>query len=177
MSIIKTTLRKWRLEDADAVAKYANNPAIAANLRDGFPYPYARDNAVSFIEMAMNTDRSKSLLYCIDYEGEAVGSIGVFRKDDVYRYSCEMGYWLAEPFWGHGIMSESTKQLLDIVFTEWVDVIRVYAEPYAFNAASTHVLHKCGFTLEGRLRQSVIKNGVVHDSFIYSLLRSEWKPT
>lgn len=42
-------LRPWRMEDVEAVARYANNPKVAANLRDIFPYPYTRQDAEEFL--------------------------------------------------------------------------------------------------------------------------------
>ena len=54
-----------------------------------------------------------------------------------------------------------------------LDIVRIYAEPYAYNTGSRRVLEKCGFTLEGTLRQSVYKNGRMLDSCIYALLREE----
>ena len=42
-------LRPWQIEDAEDLAKYANNPNIAKFLTNGFPHPYTIENAKSFI--------------------------------------------------------------------------------------------------------------------------------
>ena len=55
----------------------------------------------------------------------------------------------------------------------YTHLLRVYAEPFADNAASCRVLEKAGFRLEGVMRHSAVKNGVVRDMRLYSLLRED----
>jgi ribosomal-protein-alanine N-acetyltransferase len=81
-----------------------------------------------------------------------------------------MGYWLGEPFWGKGIMSEAVAKFADYGFEQF-GLVRIYAEPYAHNAASCRVLEKAGFALEGRLRSNVIKDGQVIDQCMYAKVR------
>lgn len=165
-------LRAWKPEDVNSVAQYANNPKIAANLRDAFPYPYTREDAKSYVEGCANEDSTRRLTRAIVVNGEAAGSIGVFLGVDVYRKSAELGYWLAEPFWGNGIMSAAVRQICKEAF-ERFDIVRIHAEPFAFNSGSRRVLEKAGFTREGTLRSSVYKNGVIQDSCLYALLRED----
>ena len=166
------TLRPWRPEDAPSVARYADNPHIAANLRDVFPWPYSPQDAVSFIQSCLQADPAVQLSLAIDVGGEAVGSIGVFLKEDVYRRSAELGYWLAEPYWGRGVMTEAVRRISETAFACF-DIVRLFAEPFAVNAGSRRVLEKAGFSLEGLLRQSVFKNGKLLDSCIYAHMKDE----
>lgn len=163
------TLRRWAGDDAPALVKYANNKKIADNLRDGFPYPYTINDAWAFLQSFIDADESKSFCRAIDADGEAVGSIGIFFKDDVYRRSAEIGYWLGEPFWGNGIVTAAIKLMCEEAFRRY-DIVRIYAEPYAQNMASRRALEKAGFELEGILRKSVYKNGDIFDSCVYALL-------
>ncbi len=167
------TLRKWAGEDAPALVKYASNKQIADNLRDGFPYPYTINDAWAFLQAMMSADEAKSFCRAIDVDGEAVGSVGIFFKDNVYRKSAEIGYWLGEPFWGKGIATAAIRLMCSEAFKQ-SDIVRIFAEPYAYNAASRRALTKAGFELEGVLRQSVYKNGVIFDSCIYALLRTNF---
>lgn len=52
-------------------------------------------------------------------------------------------------------------------------VIRIYAEPFAYNIASCRVLEKAGFQYEGTLRSNAVKNGKDIDMKMYSLLKTE----
>lgn len=161
-------LREWRDTDAEAMARFANNSKIAKNLRDGFPHPYTVEDARAYIA-GCKADTA-GFARAIEAEGMAVGSIGIFPGHDVYRKSAELGYWLAEPYWGKGIMSHAVELICEVVFSE-MDIVRIFAEPFAKNKASQRVLEKAGFVLEGIMRNSVYKNGEIQDSCIYALLK------
>lgn len=105
--------------------------------------------------------------FCIDIHGSAVGGIGFRLGEDVYRHSAEFGYWLAEEFWGKGIMTEAVIAFVDYCFENF-PLKRMFASAYANNPASARVLEKAGFVLEGRLRKNVIKDGQVLDSLLYA---------
>ena len=166
------SLRPWRLSDAADVARYANNEKIAANLRDVFPWPYSRRDAVSFVEHCVRQEGRGQLARAIEVDGAAVGSISLTLGTDVYRRSAELGYWLAEPFWGRGLMTAAVEAVCREGFGTW-DIVRIYAEPYARNLASRRVLEKAGFALEGVMRCGIWKNGRLRDYCMYALLRPE----
>lgn len=169
-------LRPWRREDVDDVLRYANNEEIACNLRDVFPHPYIRTDAETFIGSCIAADEEKQLFRAIEVDGRAVGSIALCLGSDVYRMTAELGYWLAEEYWGKGIMTEAVKQICWEGYDRWEDLVRIYAEPFDYNAGSRRVLEKAGFQLEGILRRSVCKRGRVYDSCMYSLLYEEMDP-
>ena len=101
-----------------------------------------------------------------------IGSIGAFRQGNIHRRTAELGYYLAEDNWGKGIMTQAVKQICNYVFDK-SDVIRIYAEPFAYNTASCRVLEKAGFQYEGTLRNNAVKNGRVVDMKMYALLKTE----
>jgi ribosomal-protein-alanine N-acetyltransferase len=160
-------LRQWRMEDAPSLVKYADNRKIWMNLRDGFPHPYTLQDAEAFISRAVES-RSGSF-FAIATQEEVIGSIGLMIGKDVHRFTAEMGYWLAEPFWGKGIMTRAVKRVTVFGIHD-LKLLRIFAEPYATNRASARVLEKAGFTLEGILRSSVFKDGRVLDQYLYSFV-------
>lgn len=167
---MKFTLRKWQESDAPSVLKYADNKKISDNLRDVFPHPYTLADAEFYVKDCAQNSEEAQLCRAIVIDGEAVGSVGIFVQNDVKRKSAELGYWLGEPFWGKGIMSAAVSQICAEAF-ETFDIVRIYAEPFAHNAASRKVLQKSGFTLEGVMKNSVYKNGEIFDSCMYALLK------
>ncbi len=153
------------MDDAGPLARHANNPKIAANLRDAFPCPYTRSDAESFLaNVTSNTPRTVFALADAD---EAIGSIGLMIGQDVHRFTAELGYWLAEPFWGRGIMTSAVAAVTDFGFQEF-KLNRIYAEPYTSNPASARILEKAGYFFEGTLRANAVKHGKVLDQFMYS---------
>lgn len=165
-------LRSWKPGDEVDVAACASNEKIAQNLRDAFPYPYTLADARRYVDSCLSGEASAQLCRAIEAGGRVVGSIGLFRGGDVYRKSAELGYWLAEEYWGRGIMTAAVKRLCREAFDAW-DIVRIYAEPFAHNAGSRRVLEKAGFALEGVMRRGVYKNGAIFDYCMYALLRPE----
>lgn len=163
-------LRPWRESDIESVAKYANNEKIAQYLRDVFPYPYTKHDAEDYVLSCVSNEGVGQCTRAIVVKGEAVGSIGVFFGKDVYCKSAELGYWLAEPYWNRGIASSSIRKICQYVFDHY-EIARIFAEPYAHNIGSRKALEKAGFQLEGTLKSSVYKKGVIYDSCMYALLR------
>lgn len=164
-------LRPWETEDAGSLTSHANNPRIARNLRDGFPYPYTLKDARQWLEMVK--ENKSDLILAIEVEGEAAGGIGLHGMKDVYRYNAELGYWLSEKFWGRGIISDAIGVLVNHAFTHtrW---LRIYAAIYDYNTPSMRVLEKNGFTREAIHRKAVMKEGKLLDEHLYSLLRENW---
>jgi RimJ/RimL family protein N-acetyltransferase len=161
-------IRDWKMDDVPSLVKYGDNRKIWQNLRDGFPHPYAVSDAEKFITK-VNSSNPRTA-FTIATEIEAIGSIGMLPGVDVHRFTAEMGYWLAEPFWNKGIMTKAVKYFTDWAFSEF-NLHRISAAPYATNIPSHRVLEKAGFLLEGIIRSGAYKDGNIVDMFLYSIVR------
>ena len=159
------TIRPWRLDDAESLAKHANNRKVWLGLRDLFPHPYTIDDAHEFLQKKI-TEQSATI-FCVEIDGAAVGGIGIHPGQDVHRHTATLGYWLAEEFWGRGIMTEAVTTVTDFCFENF-PLRRISAEVFANNPASARVLEKAGFSFEGRLKNNVIKDGEILDSLLYA---------
>ena len=159
------TIRSWRLDDAESIARHANNRKVWLALRDAFPHPYTIQDAHEFLQQAISAQ--PPTLFCIEINGAAAGGIGIRLGQDVHRHTAEFGYWLAEEFWGRGIMTEAVGAFTDFCFDNF-SLRRIYAEPFANNPASARVLEKAGFIFEGRLKNNVVKDGNLLDSMLYA---------
>ena len=161
-------LRPWTLEDVEDLTEYANNLKVAQNLTDAFPHPYAIEDAYRFIKMCMELD--PPTIMAIEIEGRASGGIGIHPQTDIHRLNAELGYWLAEPYWGQGIMTKAISQMVDYAFRT-LEINRIFARPFGTNIASQRVLEKTGFILEARFDKTLIKNGILLDELIYAIRR------
>jgi len=161
------SVRSWTMSDVESLVKNANNRNIWLNLRDRFPHPYTRRNAIDFIRNCQESDPETAFAVVVD--GEAVGGIGFLLNGDVERVSAEIGYWLGEPFWGRGIMSEALVAVTRYAIATH-GLTRLYALPFEWNIASCRVLEKAGYVLEARLRRSAIKDGRITDQLQYAFL-------
>lgn len=168
----RCTLRPWRLNDAEALVRHANNSNVARQLRDRFPHPYTRGDAQAFLRYAASADRPTNL--AIEVNGEAAGGVGYVPGSDVERYSAEVGYWLGERLWGQGIVTEAVVLLTAHCF-EFENLLRCFAVPFANNLASVRVLEKAGYTLEGIMRSGSVKAGQPRDQALYARVNPAWK--
>src|SRR5688572_14892960 len=127
----RCTVRPWRLGDADALMRHANNINVAQQLRDRFPHPYSKANAHAFLKAATSAAEPSNL--AIEVNGEAAGAIGYVSGTDVERYSAEIGYWLGETYWNRGVATEALVLVTAHVFGT-ANLLRMFALPFADNA-------------------------------------------
>lgn len=160
------------MDDAEALVRHANNINVARQLRDRFPHPYTRANASAFLKAATSAPEASNL--AIDVDSEAVGAIGYVVGVDVERYSAEIGYWLGEAHWRRGIATEALRLVTEHVFDS-MNLLRLFALPFADNAGSIRVLEKAGYRREAVLRSSSVKYGQPRDQLLYARVNEQWR--
>lgn len=163
-------IRTWKIDDAEQLAEALNNKKIHDNLRDGLPIPYTVKDAKEYISAMLNSDKDKTFAYAITYEDKVIGSIGVFRKDNIHCRTAEIGYYISESYWGKGHGTCAVKQTCELIFNT-TDIVRIFGEPFARNIASCRILEKAGFHFEGVLRKNAVKNGKIEDMNMYALVK------
>lgn len=170
--ILKTPrllLRPWRIGDEESLVRYVNNRKIWLNVRDSLPYPYTMNDALQWVQLATTLPQQVSL--ALEFKGEAVGAIGLILYDDVYRGTAEIGYWLGEPLWGRGLMTEAVGCLTQWALGEF-GLRRLWTGVFEHNKASMRVLEKCGYSFEGIARKAVLKDGQLLDEYRYARIKT-----
>jgi RimJ/RimL family protein N-acetyltransferase len=107
-------------------------------------------------------------IFAIDVNGEAIGGIGIHQQQDIMRKNAELGYWLAQPFWGNGIITRAIPQIVDYGFKTF-DITRIFARPFSNNLRSIRVLEKCGFIHEATFKKTIWKNDEFLDEHFYAI--------
>ena len=158
-------LRPWNTGDYDSLVRHGNNKLIWRNLTDMFPHPYTHEDAVEWVGIA--SDPGASILLAIDFEGEAIGGVGVIARDGNDFHTGQFGYWLGQNHWGRGVATQSARALKNHAFAG-KRFKRLEAPVFAWNPPSMRVLEKIGFVKEGTLRKSVLKDGQLIDSVMYA---------
>jgi [ribosomal protein S5]-alanine N-acetyltransferase len=153
-------LRKVALTDVPLLIEYANNPNVASNVLN-MPYPYQPEDAVSWIHSGWQGFKAgEHIIFAITFlqDDQFMGAIGLH---PVKRHErAEMGYWLAEPFWGQGIMTEAAQAMLDFGFRQ-LELHKIFATHFIDNPGSGKVLRNIGMIKEGELKDQY----KVKDSF------------
>ena len=164
------TIRRWKLTDASDLALVISNKHIQDNLRDGLPYPYTEKNGIEYISSVLSANENDTFAFAIVVDNKVIGSISACRQKNIHRQTAELGYYIAEEYWGKGIMVEAVKQICDYIFHN-SDILRIYAEPFSYNTASCRVLEKAGFQYEGTLKSNAVKSGKVIDMKMYARIK------
>lgn len=163
-------LRPWRMDDAPTLARHANNPRIARNMTDGFPHPYSLEDAQAFIQRVSQQDPTQ--VFALEVNEEPCGGIGIFPQADIFRQNAEMGYWLAEHWWGQGIVPRAIREMVQYGFATF-PIERIFARPFGSNTASQRVLEKAGFVHEATFSKTILKHGEQEDEHVYAIRRSD----
>ena len=176
LTTTRLTLRAFEERDAEPLFPLASNPNVTRftlwdhhktiaetfifvrdyaqmRYREGIPEPYA---------ITLTPDTVKP-----------IGACGCFWVSQPNR-TMELGYWVAEPYWGKGIAVEASRAVVAAAFKSHLPE-RMQARVIVGNDASSRVLEKLGFRCEGTLRNSLLRRGKFEDVLMYSVLRSEWE--
>ena len=164
------TLRKWTIDDLGSLVKFANNEKIAMYMNDQFPHPYTLDKGKAFIENVL--EQNPTNIFAIEIDGVAAGGIGIHPQNGIQCKNAELGYWLAEPFWGNGIVTKAIGLMVDYGF-EAFDINRIFARPFGTNIGSQKALSKAGFALEATFEKTFFKNGEYLDELVYAVRRKQ----
>ena len=169
-------LRPVTSTDADALFALHSDPYV---LRYWDAPPWRdRDRADRFIAVCRQmAEEGNGARLAIESgsDGRFIGWCGLTRWNPDHR-SASLGYCLGQAAWGHGYATEAARALLQWAF-DTLDLNRVQAETDTRNVASARVLEKLGFVREGTLREDCVVNGDVSDSWVYGLLRRDWRPS
>lgn len=167
---MQITLRPFQPTDVNDLVKHANNFNISKYLTNKFPFPYGQKDGEGFIQFALSHQPLQVKAIVVD--DEVVGSIGIHQLTDIYSKSAEIGYWIAEAFWGKGIVTQAVKEMLKYGF-ETFDIDRIFARTTHTNLASQQVLKKAGFVFEAELKSTIFKHGEYFDERIFGFRKHQ----
>jgi ribosomal-protein-alanine N-acetyltransferase len=160
--------RLYNLDYADSFAQMRNNPNVLDNGYDKTPNPFTKQDAIDFMNIQLSKKNTQRFL--IFYNNELAGEIGITIQDDVHRLCAEIGYFIAEPFWGKGLATQAIKKMTDYAFANF-EIVRMVAGVFEFNKASMKALEKNGYYLESIRKKAVIKKGEIIDDYIWVKLK------
>jgi [ribosomal protein S5]-alanine N-acetyltransferase len=163
-------------EDKPAYVEHLTEKQISEQTLN-IPYPYSDEDADWWINhnMAETARLGRPINWVIRRrDGYLIGGIGFAAFEPGKTHKAEIGYWLAKPYWGQGIMSLAIKAITQHAFRE-LGLKRITAHVFNFNKGSARALEKAGYTLEGRLRQHYSKNGKIFDGLLYAIVADDLK--
>lgn len=165
---MKISLRDYTLADIDRLVLLANNENVSRYLVDTFPFPYTEQDARWWIETG--SKEFDSITRVIVCDNEFVGSVGITPATGWRAHVSEIGYWVAERYWGRGIATAALREMTAFAFGQ-PGCEKLVAPVLVPNLASMRVLAKCGYRSEGCMEREVCRNGRIYDVQRYAKLR------
>jgi RimJ/RimL family protein N-acetyltransferase len=165
----KIRLTELRETDIPALVEYLNHPEIYKNTLT-IPKPYSEKDGLNFIHLCQKLDKKYGFVVnwaVRDANEQLIGGIGRLMKLGPVAHKDEIGYWLASPFWGQGLMTETVRAFSDYLL-KIEPLKRIEALVFHKNIASGRVLEKAGFVREGYLRKYYLKDQQLKDAILYA---------
>ncbi|HEV2968884.1 MAG TPA: GNAT family protein [Pirellulales bacterium] len=166
------SLTDFKRSDLETLVQWLAEPEIyERTLR--IPHPYTLADAEKWLEIVEQATRQngQTLNWAIrNAAGQLIGGAGLRGFEAFGPHRSEIGYWLAKPYWGRGIMTAVVAAICRHAF-ETLGFVKIDAHVFSFNDASARVLQKCGFEPEGYLRRHLKKDGRLIDVKLYGLLK------
>ena len=162
-------LRPFGLADVDDVFAYASDPEWARFLP--VPQPYVKLDAEEFVARRILASWETNPLWAVVLSGTVIGGINL--RIDLQNEIGEIGYSLARPHWGKGLIGEVARSVIELGFTERA-LAKIYLRVDSRNTRSRRVAEKLGMVQEGILRSHVKGRDNRMDFVYYGLLREEW---
>jgi RimJ/RimL family protein N-acetyltransferase len=165
-------LSEFQPSDRQALVEHLNNRLIyERTLRIPFPYTEAAADEWLALSAQITKQQGCPVNWAIRGQDDAlIGGCGFDGFEVGKSHRAEIGYWLAKPFWGRGIMTQVVQRLSKHAFEEF-GLVKVTAHVFPHNLASARVLEKCGFQEEGLLRKHFVKDGQFLDARLFALIR------
>ncbi|MDQ0060535.1 GNAT family N-acetyltransferase [Paenibacillus harenae] len=165
-------LREFTSEDVQAVHNYASDIEVCRYTDWG---PNTLDDTRAFIEdvIASQSEQPRNqftVAIAVKESNSLIGACSIIKKEALQG---EMGYVLNRDYWGHGFASEAAKAMLSFGFKE-LKLHRICATCRPQNKGSFRVMEKLGMRKEGHFREHLFFKEKWHDSFLYSILSSEY---
>ena len=157
--------------DKPAYIEHFSEPAVFTNMHQ-IPYPYTDKDADWFINKVAEEKAKcgRSLIWAIRRsDGYLIGGLAFNNLIVGQSHQSSIGYWLAKPYWGRGIMTRAVRVAVQFAFKEF-EIVRLYAEVRDINSGSAKVLLNAGFVQEGLCRKLWRKGADFWDCKIFALV-------
>ena len=171
-------LRPWEDADAEILYKWASDPEVGP--RAGWPPHTSVENSLEIIHGPLGGPETYALV--LKETGEPIGSMGLFPPEEYCRpvdlpkeaVQLELGYWIARPYWGRGLVPEAGRELLRYAFEE-LNCRMAHCSHFDFNSQSRRVIEKLGYTYRQTRETTSGQTGETHTTLCYTLSREEWE--
>lgn len=175
--VINENLRLELINESHAEELFSLTEKNRSYLRDWLPWVDSTQTVTDTLEFITTSQKqyesNRGFQFAILYKNNLAGMIGLVSIDNFCKKT-EIGYWLGEQYTGNGIMTMACKTLIDHCFDD-LNINRITIRCHPDNKASIGIPEKLNFKKEGILVQDTYLNEKFENSFLFAMLKAEWK--
>lgn len=170
----KVKLRAYKREDVTRACEFVNDSEVKSHLVSDIPYPTMFEQELKWIEEQINLKDGYNFAIEALENNKYIGGCGVFRIDWLNR-TANVGIMIGDKdYWSKGYGTDAMKVLIKFIF-EQMNLNKIKLNVFGFNKRAMKCYEKCGFKVEGTLRQELFRDGQYHDVYAMALLKKEWQ--
>lgn len=166
-------LREYKREDVVQAQRYLNDPEVKRLLQPGIPFLYTLEDEHRWFDSMSASKETYSFAIETLEDKRYIGGCGLNHID--WKNSVAVvGIFIGDKeYWGRGYGTDAMKVLVKFIF-EQMNINKIKLNVYSFNNRAVKSYEKCGFKLEGTLRQEIFRDGKYHDEYVMSILKEEY---
>lgn len=169
----KIRLRAYKREDAPLAQEYLNDWEVKRLLTPGIPYPILLEEEEKWVSNQSAFNDTYSFAIETLEDGKYIGGCGT-NKVDWKNSTAVVGIFIGnKDYWGKGYGTDAMKVLIKFIF-EQMNLNKIKLDVYSFNERAIKSYKKCGFKVDGVLRQEIFRDGEYHDEYVMSILKEEY---
>jgi ribosomal-protein-alanine N-acetyltransferase len=156
--------------DLSDLIESAEDPEISRYMFDSFPYPFQEIDAAGYI--SLSRDCNPPTVMGIYQEEKCVGCVMVTIDTDMLRKNAELGFWLNRKYWRQGLMKQAIVEMIQHVFQNFPDIVRIYGNCIDENRNSIEVMRAAGMKMEYRIADNIVKGHRIYSQVVYGIRRN-----
>ncbi|WP_130805560.1 GNAT family N-acetyltransferase [Senegalia massiliensis] len=169
----KVVLTEYRKEDIKKAKEYVNDAEIKGLLSPGIPYPYTLEDEEKWYQnQSANNDKYNFAIRTLE-DNKYIGGCGI-NSVNWKNSNVIIGIFIGDKdYWSKGYGTDALKVLIKFIFNE-MNINKIKLNVYSFNKRAIRCYEKCGFKVEGVLKQEIYRHGKYQDDILMALLKEDW---
>lgn len=171
----KVCLRAYREEDIKVATELVNDAELQKFLTPGIPFPTSPWGEEEWVK-SQKADQNGEFNFAIEdiKTKKYIGGCGIQEVSWLVR-KAEVGIMIGDKnYWGKGYGTDAMKVLLKFIFQN-MNINKVKLNVFSFNERAIKSYKKCGFKVEGTLKDEIFKEGKYYDEILMAIFKGEFE--
>lgn len=170
----KIKLREYKREDVKLAYEYLNDSETKRLLVNKIPYPTILEQEEKWFESLIDSKETYNFAIEDLETGKYIGGCGINSINWLHR-TATIGIFIGEKnYWGKGYGTDAVETLVKFIF-EQMNLNKIKLNVFSFNERAKKCYEKCGFKVEGVLKEELFRDGQYYDIYLMALFFNDWR--